>query len=213
MRETAGRETELLAGELSQRMQVVTARLTEQVEHLVELAESNEAATEAARRAVEQVGDRDASRRTPQRPRRPTTPWLARSASSRCFSTTWSCAIRPADGALVGGRGGRGQGRRGERAGHRAAPPPPVAQPAPAPLRQRRRPPPPTCASAGRRLAHADVMRPRIGPPPPAANSGVRGPATRRPQAIHARRRADHDRHASDSSRHPAGSTPRRRSS
>src|SRR5512134_3173491 len=54
MRETAGRETELLAGELSQRMQVVTARLTEQVEHLVELAESNEAATEAARRAVQQ---------------------------------------------------------------------------------------------------------------------------------------------------------------
>ncbi len=60
MRETAGRETELLAGELSQRMQVVTARLTEQVEHLVELAESNQAATEAARRAVAD-GDRDAS--------------------------------------------------------------------------------------------------------------------------------------------------------
>src|SRR6187200_2122962 len=53
MRETAGRETELLAGELSQRMQVVTARLTEQVEHLVELAESNQAATDAARRAVQ----------------------------------------------------------------------------------------------------------------------------------------------------------------
>ena len=50
MRETAGRETELLAGELSQRMQVVTARLTEQVEHLVELAESNEAATERSAR-------------------------------------------------------------------------------------------------------------------------------------------------------------------
>ena len=54
IRDTAGRETALLAGELSQRMQVVTARLTEQVEHLVELAESNEAATEAARRAIQQ---------------------------------------------------------------------------------------------------------------------------------------------------------------
>src|SRR5262245_25378295 len=54
IRQAAGRETELLAGELSQRMQVVTARLTEQVEHLVELAESNEAASEAARRAVQQ---------------------------------------------------------------------------------------------------------------------------------------------------------------
>ena len=40
LREPAGREAELLAGELSQRMQVVTAQLTERVEHLMDLAEA-----------------------------------------------------------------------------------------------------------------------------------------------------------------------------
>jgi serine phosphatase RsbU (regulator of sigma subunit) len=55
MREAAGRETELLAGELTQRMQVVTARLTERVELLVDLAASNEAASRAAERAMQQT--------------------------------------------------------------------------------------------------------------------------------------------------------------
>ena len=37
MREAAAREAELLAGELSQRMQLVTAQLSERVEHLMDL--------------------------------------------------------------------------------------------------------------------------------------------------------------------------------
>jgi serine phosphatase RsbU (regulator of sigma subunit) len=52
LREAAGREAELLAGELTQRMQVVTARLTERAGYLIDLAASEEAADEAARRAV-----------------------------------------------------------------------------------------------------------------------------------------------------------------
>src|SRR4029453_17070097 len=40
MREAAGREAELLAGELTQRMQVVTAQLSERVERLMEVAEA-----------------------------------------------------------------------------------------------------------------------------------------------------------------------------
>jgi serine phosphatase RsbU (regulator of sigma subunit) len=48
LRETAEREADLLAGELSQRMQLVTARLSERVEHVVDMAEL-EAALEDAR--------------------------------------------------------------------------------------------------------------------------------------------------------------------
>jgi len=48
MREAAGREAELLAGELTQRMQVVTAQLSERVERLMDVAEARaEAAAEA----------------------------------------------------------------------------------------------------------------------------------------------------------------------
>ena len=54
MREAAGREAELLAGELSQRMQVVTAQLSERVERLMDVAEARAEATaaESARTAA-----------------------------------------------------------------------------------------------------------------------------------------------------------------
>ena len=47
MREAAGRESELLAGELSQRMQVVTAQLSERVERLMDVAEARAEASAA----------------------------------------------------------------------------------------------------------------------------------------------------------------------
>ena len=47
MREAAGREAELLAGELSQRMQVVTAQLSERVARLMDVAEARAAASAA----------------------------------------------------------------------------------------------------------------------------------------------------------------------
>src|SRR5262245_3254862 len=119
MRETAGRETELLTGELSQRMQVVTARLTEQVEHLVELAESNEAATETARRAVERSVTSKAAE-------------VTEAADDAVASSLGQLAmllnnVELRDSArgrgAGGGRGGRGQGRRGD------GPPPAPATP------------------------------------------------------------------------------------
>jgi serine phosphatase RsbU (regulator of sigma subunit) len=48
LRKAARREAELLAGELSQRMQVVTGQLTERVGHLMELQNAQEAAAEQA---------------------------------------------------------------------------------------------------------------------------------------------------------------------
>jgi len=47
MRDAAGREAELLAGELSQRMQVVTAQLSERVGHLIDVAEARAEASAA----------------------------------------------------------------------------------------------------------------------------------------------------------------------
>ena len=47
MREAAGREAELLAGELTQRMQVVTAQLSERVERLMDVAEARAEASAA----------------------------------------------------------------------------------------------------------------------------------------------------------------------
>src|SRR5687768_6447698 len=47
LREAAERETDLLAGELGQRMQLVTAQLSQRVEHLMDIAELQAAADEA----------------------------------------------------------------------------------------------------------------------------------------------------------------------
>ena len=52
LRAAARHEAELLAGELTQRMQVVTGQLTERVGHLVDLANAQEAADEAAARTT-----------------------------------------------------------------------------------------------------------------------------------------------------------------
>jgi serine phosphatase RsbU (regulator of sigma subunit) len=52
LREAAEREADLLAGELGQRMQLVTAQLSERVEHLMDLAEL-QAAAEDAQQAAE----------------------------------------------------------------------------------------------------------------------------------------------------------------
>jgi serine phosphatase RsbU (regulator of sigma subunit) len=171
MRETAGRETELLAGELSQRMQVVTARLTEQVEHLVELAESNEAATEAARRAVQQS----------VAVTRVQSAAATEAADDAVAGTLGQLAMLLNNvelrdsfrgrGAGGGGRGGRGQGRRGDAPGPAA--PPPVAQPATVPPGAPAAPPPPVPPRVEDGRGRGE---PRIGPPP-AGTPGGRGPA------------------------------------
>ena len=162
MRETAGRETELLTGELSQRMQVVTARLTEQVEHLVELAESNQAATEAARRAVEQsVTDTTVQ-----------TAAATEAADDAVAGTLGQLAmllnnveLRDSGrgrGGAGAGRGGRGQGRRGD--GPSPAPAPPGAPgssllPGPGPAPVAPAPPVPPAAPASPGATRAEATR------------------------------------------------------
>ena len=106
-------------------MQVVTARLTEQVEHLVELAESNQAATDAARRAVAD-DDRDVELQTAA---------ATVAADDAVAGTLGQLAMllnnvelrdsvrgRGAGGGRGGGRGQGGQGRRGEGGGAAPAP-------------------------------------------------------------------------------------------
>src|SRR6185503_12600705 len=51
LRDAAEREADLLAGELGQRMQLVTAQLSERVEHLMDIAELQTAAEQAAVRS------------------------------------------------------------------------------------------------------------------------------------------------------------------
>ena len=112
VRDAATRESDLLAGELSQRMQLVTAQLSERVEHLMDL-QSMQASTAAARQTAakpaadearaDEARRRGADRHRRQRGRaaqcrRPT--WIRstkrrsrrRSARRRCCSTTSSCA-------------------------------------------------------------------------------------------------------------------------
>ena len=51
LRDAAEREADLLAGELGQRMQLVTAQLSERVEHLMDIAELQSAAEQASANA------------------------------------------------------------------------------------------------------------------------------------------------------------------
>jgi serine phosphatase RsbU (regulator of sigma subunit) len=71
VQDAAGREAELLAGELSQRMQVVTAQLSERVERLMEIADARAEAQAgfeklaSAQRAAEEAAARTAAEAVP----------------------------------------------------------------------------------------------------------------------------------------------------
>ena len=61
LRDAAEREADLLTGELGQRMQLVTAQLTERVEHVMDLAELQQAVDRATAEAVaDQMSAHDA---------------------------------------------------------------------------------------------------------------------------------------------------------
>jgi endonuclease/exonuclease/phosphatase family metal-dependent hydrolase len=70
VRDAAMRESDLLAGELSQRMQLVTAQLSERVEHLMDL-QSMQASTAAARQTA---GTPAATKPAPAKPAAPPPP-------------------------------------------------------------------------------------------------------------------------------------------
>ena len=129
MREAAGRESELLAGELSQRMQVVTAQLSERVERLMDVAAARAAAT-AATEALATTGTVEpavvpANEETQVAQALGEMAMLLENVELRGLR-----GPRPPGGGPGGGSGG-GRGRFGD--GNRGAPPPPASPVAPTP--------------------------------------------------------------------------------
>jgi serine phosphatase RsbU (regulator of sigma subunit) len=145
MREAAGREAELLAGELSQRMQVVTAQLSERVERLMDVAEARAEATAAEHARTAAL----ATTGTVEPAAAPTQETQVAQALGEMAMLLENVELRglrgPRPPGSPGGPGG-GRGRFGENAGGRGArpdmPPPPGAPP-PAPT-----PPVPAAAPA-----------------------------------------------------------------
>ena len=128
MREAAGRESELLAGELSQRMQVVTAQLSERVERLMDVAAARAAAT-AATEALATTGTVEpvvvsTNEETQVAQALGEMAMLLENVELRGLR-----GPRPPGGGPGGGPGGRG--RFGD--GNRGAPPPPASPVAPTP--------------------------------------------------------------------------------
>jgi serine phosphatase RsbU (regulator of sigma subunit) len=153
VREAAGREAELLAGELSQRMQVVTAQLSERVERLMEVADARaEAQAEVEKFASAQRAAEQAAARTAAAESTPTTQEVqvaqALGEMAMLLDNIELRGLRgvrpptagrrdgapPSDGRQFGsGRSGgeRGESGRGARQNGPTGPPPPAAIPAP----------------------------------------------------------------------------------
>ena len=129
MREAAGRESELLAGELSQRMQVVTAQLSERVERLMDVAAARAAAT-AATEALATTGTVEPAV-VPTNEETQVAQALGEMAMLlENVELRGLRGPRP-PGAGPGGGPGGGRGRFGD--GNRGAPPPPASPVAPTP--------------------------------------------------------------------------------
>ena len=159
MREAAGRESELLAGELSQRMQVVTAQLSERVERLMDVAAARAAAT-AATEALATTGTVEPAV-VPTNEETQVAQALGEMAMLlENVELRGLRGPRPPGGGPGGGRGRFGDGNRGA--------PPPAGPIAPAP------PIPPTPPVAGAQPvplpvpapAPADGAAPTNSPPP-----------------------------------------------
>ena len=184
MREAAGRESELLAGELSQRMQVVTAQLSERVERLMDVAAARAAAT-AATEALATTGTVEpvvapTSEETQVAQALGEMAMLLENVELRGLR-----GPRPPGSGPGGGPGG-GRGRFGD--GNRGAPPPPASPVAPTP------PTPPVAGVQpaplpGPTPAPADSAAPpppsppfpdRPPPPPPGADGAPSPDATPR---------------------------------
>ena len=132
LREAAEREADLLAGELSQRMQLVTAQLRERVEHLMDIAELQAVADEAAQQAA-QIADTQAAAPAPP-------PELSDQIAESLGEAAMllnnvelqglrSLRRRSPGPPRAGGAGGRGDSRTGQ--GSPPPPPPGAAVPAP----------------------------------------------------------------------------------
>ena len=129
LREAAEREADLLAGELGQRMQLVTAQLSERVEHLMDVAELQAVADEAAQQAAI-IAERQAA----------AAPLPAPELSEQIAQSLGEAAMLLNNVELQGLRSlrgrrssssGRSGGRAGSNAGRGSAPPPPATAPPP----------------------------------------------------------------------------------
>ena len=134
MREAAGREAELLAGELSQRMQVVTAQLSERVERLMDVAEARAEAS-AATAALATTGTAEPVVAVVV-PAQETQVAQALGEMAMLLENIELRGLRGrggppgGPGGPPGGQGG-GRGRDGGRGGRPDGPPPPPASPTP----------------------------------------------------------------------------------
>jgi serine phosphatase RsbU (regulator of sigma subunit) len=175
MREAAGREAELLAGELSQRMQVVTAQLSERVERLMDVAEARAEATaaESARTAALATTGTVEPAAAVAPPTQETQVAQALGEMAMLLENVELRGLRGPrppgpPGAPGGGRSGRFGGADGTRGGRPDMPPPPGAPTAPIPPVASVPPAPATTAAA-------PVTSPE--PPPLGRRSGGSRPA------------------------------------
>ncbi len=170
LREAAGRESELLAGELSQRMQVVTAQLSERVERLMDVAAARAAAT-AATEALATTGTVEPAV-VPTNEETQVAQALGEMAMLlENVELRGLRGPRP-PGAGPGGGPGGGRGRFGD--GNRGAPPPPASPVAPTP---------PTPPAAGVQPVPSSAPAPAPAPADGAAPPPLPPPFPDRPPA------------------------------
>ncbi len=160
LRVTAEREADLLAGELGQRMQLVTAQLSERVEHLMDVQELEEAKLEAEERTA-------AKMKITTAPTTPPTVIVAQTLTDTIGQSLGEAAMLLNNVELQGWRPGRGSGqgfppRPPGPPGQRGGPPPP-GQPPPRSAVSPGPPPPPPPPAVGSTAGRAEGASPGRG--------------------------------------------------
>jgi serine phosphatase RsbU (regulator of sigma subunit) len=161
MREAAGREAELLAGELSQRMQVVTAQLSERVERLMDVAEARAeaSAAESARTTALATTGTVESAVAVAPPPQETQVAQALGEMAMLLENVELRGLRGPRPPGPPGTPGGGRGRFGGSDGNRSARPDMPPMPAAAPT-------PPTAPVPGARPAPSPAPSAAVAPPP-----------------------------------------------
>jgi serine phosphatase RsbU (regulator of sigma subunit) len=178
MREAAGREAELLADELSQRMQVVTAQLSERVVALMDIAEARaEASAAASARTAALAEAETAAEAALAVPPSPTQEVQVAQALGEMAMLLDNIELRGLRPPTRGGGPGRGGGGDGARGGPRAETlPRPAAAPQPAVAPDPPPPPPASPVPPTRTTPSSPGGVPAPNPPPVPDRRGFTGP-------------------------------------